>query len=85
LKLTYKLPSHQDPPDQRRIETMRKTIIEPASVHSEPRTEQEWFDLEEVAKVEVTWEDPSFPLESALVSGKGRAGGRLKEVSRSCA
>jgi hypothetical protein len=64
---------------------MRKTIIEPASVHSEPRTEQEWFDLEEVAKVEVTWEDPSFPLESALVSGKGpgwRAAQRGKQIMR---
>jgi hypothetical protein len=48
-----------------------KTIIGPATVHSERRTEQEWLDLEKVAKVEVTSEDPSFPLESALASGKG--------------
>ena len=64
---------------------MRKTIIDPATVHSEMRTEQKWLDLEEMAKVEVTSEDPSFPLESALVSGKGRAGGRPKEVNRSSA
>ena len=63
---------------------MRKTVIDPATVRSEPRTEQEWLDLEEEAKVEVTSEDPSFPLESALVSGKG-PGGRPKEVSRSSA
>ena len=50
---------------------MRKTVIDPATVHSESRTEQEWLDLEEMAKVEVTSEDPRFPLESALVSSKG--------------
>jgi len=50
---------------------VRKTLIDPATVHSELRTKQEWLDLEEVAKVEVTSEDPSFPVESALVSGKG--------------
>jgi len=64
---------------------MRKTVIDPATVHSEPRTEQEWLDLEEVAKVEVTSEDPSFPLESALVSRKGpgwRAAQRGKQIIR---
>ena len=64
---------------------MRKTVIDPATVHSEPRTKQEWLDLEEVAKIEVTSEDPSFPLESALVAGKGpgwRAAQRGKQVIR---
>ena len=64
---------------------MRKTVIDPATVHSEPRTEQEWLDLEEVAKVEVTSEDPSFPLESALVSRKRpgwRAAERGKQIIR---
>ena len=64
---------------------MRKTVIDPATVYSEPRTKQEWLDLEEVAKVEVTSEDPSFPLESALVSGKGpgwRAAKRGKQIIR---
>jgi hypothetical protein len=50
---------------------VRKTVIGPATVHPEVRTERKWLDLEEVAKVEVTSEDPSFPLESALLSGKG--------------
>ena len=50
---------------------MRKTIIDPATVHLEPQTEHEWLDLEEIAKVEVTSEDPRFPIESALVSGRG--------------
>jgi len=73
------------PPDQRRIETVRKTLIDPATVHSEMRIKQEWLDLEEVAKVEVTSEDPSFPVESALVSGKGpgwRASQRGKQIIR---
>ena len=64
---------------------MRKTVIDQATVHSEPRTEQEWLDLEKVAKVEVTSEDPSFPLESALVSGTGpgwRAAQRGKQIIR---
>ena len=64
---------------------MRKTVIDPATVHPEPRTEQEWLDLEEVAKVEVTSEDPSFPLESAVVSLKGpgwRAAQRGKQIIR---
>ena len=64
---------------------MRKTIISPATVHSARRTEQECLDLEEVAKVEVTSEDPRFPLEYALVSGKGpgwRAAERGKQIIR---
>jgi hypothetical protein len=64
---------------------VRKTIIDSSTLHSEPRTEQEWLDLEEVAKVEVTSENPSFPLESALVSGKGpgwRAAQRGKQIIR---
>ena len=50
---------------------MRKSIIDPATTHPEQRSEQEWLDLEQVAKVEVTSEDPHFPIESALASGKG--------------
>jgi hypothetical protein len=64
---------------------VRKTVIDPATVHSQARTKQEWLDLEEVAKIEVTSEDPSFPLESALVSGKGpgwRAAQRGKQIIR---
>jgi hypothetical protein len=67
------------------METVRKTVIDPATVHSESRAEQEWLDLEEMAKVEVTSEDPRFPLESALVSGKGpgwRAAQRGKQIIR---
>jgi len=63
---------------------VRKTVIDPATVHSESRAQQEWLDLEEMAEVEVTSADPRFPLESALVSRRrDRAGGRPTEVSRS--
>ena len=50
---------------------MRKTVIDSATVRSDSRIEEGWLDLEEMAKVEVTSEDPSFPVESALVSRKG--------------
>jgi len=64
---------------------VRKAIIEPPIVRSEPRTEEEWPDLESVAKVEVTSEDPSFPIESALVPGKSpgwRAAQRGAQIVR---
>ena len=50
---------------------MRKTVIDPATVRSDSGTEQGWLDLEKMAKVEVTSEDPGFPVESALVPVKG--------------
>jgi hypothetical protein len=64
---------------------MRKSVIDPATTHPEQRSEQEWLDLEQVAKVEVTSEDPNFPIESALASGKGpgwRAAGKGKQSIR---
>jgi hypothetical protein len=64
---------------------VRKTVIDPATVPSEMCSEQKWLDLEEVAKVEVTSEDPSFPIESALVLGKGpgwRAAQRGEQIIR---
>jgi hypothetical protein len=50
---------------------VRKTLIESAAVNLVQRTQEEWLDLEKIARIEVTSEDPSFPLESALVSGTG--------------
>jgi hypothetical protein len=55
---------------------MRKSIIDPATTHSEHRSEQERLDLEQVAKVEVTSEDPHFPVESGLGKRTGLARGR---------
>jgi len=57
---------------------MRKTVIDPDTINQRPLSQEEWLDLEEIAKVEVTSEDPNFPIESALVARKGPrlAGGR---------
>ena len=64
---------------------MRKIVIDPVTIHPEQRFEQEWLELEQLAKVEVTSEDPNFPIESALVSGKGpgwRAAEKGKQLIR---
>ena len=64
---------------------MRKSVIDPITIHPEQRSEQEWLELEQIAKVEVTSEDPNFPIESALVSGKGpgwRAAEKGKQIIR---
>lgn len=64
---------------------MRKNIIDSVSEQPELRPEQEWLDLEEMAKVEVTSEVPGFPLESALISGEKpgwRAAQKGKQIIR---
>ena len=64
---------------------MRKSVIDLATTHPEQRSEQEWLDLEQVAKVEVTSEDPNFPIESAFASGHGpgwRAADKGKQIIR---
>jgi hypothetical protein len=50
---------------------VRKTVIDPDTINLRPPSREEWLDLEEMAKVEVTSEDPNFPIESALVARKG--------------
>ena len=47
---------------------MRKTIIEPETINPRQSAEDEWLDLEKVATVEITSEDPKFPIESALAT-----------------
>jgi hypothetical protein len=37
-------------------------------MHQEPQSEKEWLDLAELARVEVTSEDPKFPIEAALIA-----------------
>jgi hypothetical protein len=69
-------------PDPRRIEPSGKAI-DPATTRPEQRSEQEWLDLEQVAKVEVTSENPNLPIESALASGKG-PGWRCIKTGTSC-
>jgi hypothetical protein len=48
---------------------MRKRVIESART-PEP-LEPKWLNLEELASVEVTSEDPAHPIESALAAGSG--------------
>jgi hypothetical protein len=43
--------------------------------------EREWLDLEDLARVEVTSEDPNFPIESALGPGE-RPGWRAAEKGK---
>ncbi len=63
---------------------VRKNIVDPARVDPGARSDQEWLDLEQIAKVEVTSEHPNFPI-SALTSAQGpgwRAAKRGKQIIR---
>ena len=70
---------------------MRKRII--ASDQADPAAADptgtpppdDWLDLEEVADVEISSEDPEFPIEAALLPGRGsgwRAAGPGKQTIR---
>lgn len=48
---------------------MRKRIIEPVQQEPAP-TDQEWLNVDEIAEVEITSEDPAHPIESALLPGR---------------
>jgi hypothetical protein len=48
---------------------MRKRIINPTEA-SAPTTSEEWLDLEKIARVEVTSEDPQHRIESAFKYGE---------------
>ena len=59
---------------------MRKRIIE-----HQQETGQDWLNLEELAEVEITSEDPDHPIESALLPGGAsgwRAAGPGKQTIR---
>jgi hypothetical protein len=49
---------------------MRKRIINQSS-HDVPSADQGWLDLNYLAQVELTSEDPAHPIESALTSETG--------------
>jgi hypothetical protein len=63
---------------------MRETVFDPGA----PRVsqfQQEWLEIEELAKIQVTSEDPDFPIESALssVTGQGwQAAERVSQIIR---
>jgi hypothetical protein len=64
---------------------MRKSIIKPAGVNPEKKVQEEWLDLEKSASVEITSEDPDFPIEDALGGHQSpgwRAAERGKQVIR---
>src|SRR6266851_4039930 len=64
---------------------MRKTIINPDTINPRPHSQGEWLDLGEIATVEVTSEDPNFPIEFALTAREGsgwRAAARGKQMIR---
>ncbi|MCU7834933.1 MAG: carbohydrate-binding protein [gamma proteobacterium symbiont of Taylorina sp.] len=48
---------------------MRKKIITPI-LHETAISGQEWLNIDTLAKVEMTSEDSSFPIESALLPGR---------------
>ena len=60
---------------------MRKHIIN-ATEPSPPQTPEQWLNIEEIARVEVSSEDPQYPIESAFKTGKsagwraGQSGGQ---------
>lgn len=49
---------------------MRKRILASTEA-AETQSGQHWLDLEQIATVEVSSEDPAFPIESALLSDSG--------------
>ena len=51
------------------IPSMRKRIIN-ATEPNPPRTSEEWLNLEEIARVEVSSEDPNYPIESSFKHGE---------------
>ena len=50
---------------------MRKNIISPYSIQAGGESDQGWLDLDQIATVEVTSEDPNLPIESAFSSEDG--------------
>ena len=51
--------------------SMRKRIVGQHDVQSGSKSNQGWLALEQIATVEVTSEDPSFPIEGAFRSSEG--------------
>ena len=51
---------------------MRKWIVGQHHARHDDQSDKGWLDLEQIATVEVTSEDPSFPIEYAFGSNGGR-------------
>ena len=50
---------------------MRKRIVGPHHAEQGGQSDKGWLDLEQIATVEVTSEDPRFPIEYALGPNDG--------------
>jgi hypothetical protein len=59
---------------------MRKRIIGQAEGVGKPHPAVRWLDLEPLAEVEATSEEPDFPVESALALGVDAQGWRAAEA-----
>jgi hypothetical protein len=51
---------------------MRKRITEPRQTQTLDEPDQGWLDLDPIATIEVTSEDPKFPIESVFGPSDGR-------------
>jgi hypothetical protein len=58
---------------------VRKRMIRSADPIQRQLSEEKWLTADEIAEVEVTSEDPDFPVEFALVPGKEGPGWRAAE------
>ena len=50
---------------------MRKSVTNSDKTRTTPEPAQDWLDLEQIARVEVTSEDPAYPIEFAFKQGRG--------------
>jgi len=57
---------------------MRKRILGPYHAQQGDQSDKGWLDLEQIATVEVTSEDPSFPLKMHSGQTMDRASALLK-------
>jgi hypothetical protein len=50
---------------------MRKRVINADIINPRTHSQREWLAIEEIASVEITSEDPNFPIEAALAAAGG--------------
>ena len=60
---------------------MRKRVIAAVQQDTSP-LDQDWLNVEGLAEVEITSEDATHPIESALLPGEARAGVPVGQGSR---
>ncbi|HMW16445.1 MAG TPA: carbohydrate-binding protein [Accumulibacter sp.] len=65
---------------------MRKRLITPPPLSPTPTDSVGWLDLEQLVDVEISSEDPDWPIEAALSAGEGgwRAGTAGEQQIRLC-